>query len=198
MPWYQEECLVRVISGSAKGRRLGSVSSLDTRPTSDRVKESLFNIIRNQIEDAIFLDLFAGNGGVGIEALSRGAKKVVFLEKSSLCTKMIHQNLKSTNLASKAEVYTTNVFSGLAKLGKKEKQFNIIFLDPPYQETLVDKTLAMISEYNLLAPDGIVIAEYGKKEELAQFVLNLVQVREAKYGDTVLGFYRIKGDLCEN
>ncbi|HHT37225.1 MAG: 16S rRNA (guanine(966)-N(2))-methyltransferase RsmD [Candidatus Wallacebacter cryptica] len=185
---------MRVISGSARGQKLKSVPGVTTRPTTDRVKENLFNILGSRVIDAVFLDLFAGNGGMGIEALSRGAKLAVFIDKSRACTKMIRTNLEEVGFVDRARVYTNDALKAAAVLGRQGAKFDLIYVDPPYQTGLVAKSLAAISQFSLLAEDGLVIAEYGKKEEIAQFALNLVRVREEKYGDTVLGFYRSKGD----
>ena len=189
---------MRVIAGSAKGRRLRSVQGMDTRPTTDRVKEALFSILNGRVNDAQFLDLYAGNGGIGIEALSRGAAKAIFIDKSPLCTQMIRTNLSIVNFFDRSEVYTNDVLRALSILGKRKLVFDIIFLDPPYHQDLIGKTLRLISEYELLASGGIVVVEHSKKEEITPEVLKLVRVRSEQYGDTVLGFYRHKEDSSEN
>ena len=175
-----------------RGRRLHSVVA-PKRPTSDRVKEALFNIIGPRVIDALFLDLFAGNGGIGVEALSRGAEGAVFIDKNNRCTQTIKQNLEITSFLLKSHIITGTLPQILYSLGKKNAQYNIIFLDPPYGNNLVSQTLQSISENQLLFKDGLVICEYGFKEEIPKLVLNLNQVRTVKYGDTVLGFYRLGG-----
>lgn len=187
---------MRVISGTAGGHRLTSVAGIKTRPTADRVKESLFNIISNRTLGAIFLDLFAGNGGIGIEALSRGANNVVFIDNNPKCGQTIKANLAKTKL--KGEVYIKDAFSALETLKRYQRCFDLIFLDPPYQENLVVPALQLISKYGLLEQSGLLIAEYGKKEEIPQSVLNLTQIRIEQYGDTVLGFYCYEEDLGED
>ncbi len=181
---------MRVIAGKERGRRLQTVSGVNTRPTTDRVKEALFNIIGNSIYDASFLDLFAGNGGIGIEALSRGAKMAVFVEKSRLCTKTIKLNLTITSFLDRSEVITKDVISGLKLLGSRDKNFDFIFLDPPYGHGLIEQTLHSIGKYGLLTRNGLVVCEYSTKEEIPKLVLNLSRVRTENYGDTALGFYR--------
>lgn len=181
---------MRVISGRAKGRRLQSPRGLGTRPTSDRIKENLFNILGPQIPGSRFLDLFAGCGGIGIEAKSRGAAAVVLVEKhpSALCC--LKKNLLHTALD--GEVLADDVFSALGRLDKQKRQFELIFLDPPYGRELVNKTLARLEQTALLAPGGLIIAEYGRKEDIAKELLKLVAVREVHYGDTCLGFFACK------
>lgn len=184
---------MRVIAGSARGRRLKSVAGMQTRPTTDRIKETLFNIISPEVPGSDFLDLFAGNGGIGIEALSRGANSATFIDHAYQCTKTIKANLELTKLY--GEVYTNDVLKALTILAAKGRHFDIIFLDPPYAKGLTDKTLQQLSEYQVLNPQGLIIAEYGSKEEIAESVLNLERIRNERYGDTALGFYRFKGDI---
>lgn len=197
---YTRDCLVilskqrrrpmRIISGTARGRRLLSIPGMNTRPTTDRVKEALFNIISPQVPNCDFLDLFAGNGGIGIEALSRGANLAVFIEKNPKCTQIIKENLKNAKLT--GEVYTRDVFSAIEIMGKKRRVFDLIFLDPPYAKGLVSKALLEFAKADILKPSGMVVAEYGRKEEIPSHVWKLHQVREERYGDTVLGFYKLE------
>ena len=123
---------MRVISGSARGTTLHSIDDINTRPTLDRVKESLFNIIQNQVEDAVVLDLFAGSGAIGIEFLSRGAEKVYFCDKSPKAVDMIKKNLDKTKLKDKATILNNDYIDCIDKI--KNIKFDIIFLDPPYKE----------------------------------------------------------------
>ncbi len=182
---------MRVISGIARGIQLSSVSGLATRPTSDRVKESLFNIIRSQIPNSDFLDLFAGNGGIGIEALSRGAKSVVFVDSNPACVQTIKKNLAKTRLAG-GEVYVCDVNRSLQIMSRQGRSFDIIFLDPPYGKGFVQSTLKSIEELKLLNQTGIIVAEYGKKQDISSKTSKIFQVREERYGDTKLGFFAYK------
>ena len=153
---------MRVIAGKARGVRLSSVPGTDTRPTLDRVKEALFNILQTWVPGSDFLDLFAGNGGIGIEALSRGARHAVFVDLKPQCTRMIRANLQAAKVDG-AQVLTMPVERALERLAKAGSQFDIIFLDPPYGRQLVGKTLAALEGYDLLRPGGLVVAEYGAK-----------------------------------
>lgn len=153
---------MRVISGSARGTVLHSIEDISTRPTLDRVKESLFNIIQNYIEDTTVLDLFAGSGAIGIEFLSRRAKQVYFCDKSSKAVAMIEKNLKKTKLKEKAIVYNKDYIDCINTV--KNIKFDIIFLDPPYKEEFALDAIEKISNLQLLKDDGIIIIETDEPE----------------------------------
>lgn len=153
---------MRVISGSARGTVLHSIEDISTRPTLDRVKESLFNIIQNYIEDTTVLDLFAGSGAIGIEFLSRRAKQVYFCDKSSKAVDMIEKNLKKTKLKEKAIVYNKDYIDCINTV--KNIKFDIIFLDPPYKEEFALDAIEKISNLQLLKDDGIIIIETDEPE----------------------------------
>jgi 16S rRNA (guanine966-N2)-methyltransferase len=180
---------MRVITGVAKGSKLIAPKGMTTRPTTDRVKEALFNIINNHLHKATFLDLFAGSGGNGIEALSRGAQKAVFIDESIEAIKVIHENLQRTRLAEKAEVYRNDSLKALEYLQKRKEQFDIIFLDPPYLKGFEVQTLSKIGECRLLAPQGIIIVECSKKDNIPEEINNFLCLRVENYGDTKLMFY---------
>lgn len=179
---------MRVISGKAKGTRLASVKGLSTRPTGDRVKEALFSMIAPGLAGSSFLDLYAGSGAIGLEALSRGAESVVWVDANRACGNQIKKNLARTNLTG-GVIYTSDVFSALKRLDKRGEQFDFIFLDPPYDQGLVEKTLACLAELSLLKEDGIIIAEASKKEEAPLGVSKLCLEKIRTYGETVLLFY---------
>jgi 16S rRNA (guanine966-N2)-methyltransferase len=187
---------MRVIAGKARGVRLSSVPGTDTRPTLDRVKEALFNILQTWVPGSDFLDLFAGNGGIGIEALSRGARHAVFVDLKPQCTRMIRANLQAAKVDG-AQGLTMPVERALERLAKAGSQFDIIFLDPPYGRQLVGKTLAALEGYDLLRPGGLVVAEYGAKEEIDLGTSKFERVRQEKYGDTALGFFTLREDERE-
>lgn len=153
---------MRVISGSARGTTLHSIDDINTRPTLDRVKESLFNIIQNQIEDTTILDLFAGSGAIGIEFLSRRAQKTYFCDKSSKAIDMINKNLEKTRLKEKAVVINKDYIDCINEL--KSIKFDIIFLDPPYKENLSIEALKQISDNRLLKDGGMIIIETDEPE----------------------------------
>lgn len=148
---------MRVISGTAKRLQLKTVKGMNTRPTTDRIKETLFNMISHGMADCTFLDLFAGSGAIGIEALSRGARKAVFIEKDREAVTCIKENLLYTKLNDKAVVLPNDVITGLSQL--KDSSFDYIFMDPPYNRLLEKEVLDFISQNPMLSEDGIVIIE---------------------------------------
>lgn len=180
---------MRVISGTAKGTKLNSIESLSTRPTLDRVKEPLFSIIQTYIEDANVLDLFAGSGALGIETLSRGAKKCTFCDKSFESIKMLKQNLEKTKLQEKSVVYNKDYKKCLESI--KEEQFDIIFIDPPYKQNIGVDSIKLILSNNILAKDGIIILETDEEQrDLKQLEeIKELEIRDVrKYGRVRLIF----------
>lgn len=185
---------MRVISGTAKGTKLNSIDSLETRPTLDRVKESLFNIIKNNIVEIVALDLFAGSGAIGIEFISRGAKKVYFCEKSHLAIKMIYNNLQKTKFINKAEIFEKDYSKCLDELKKRDIKLDTIFIDPPYKSDLAVKAVNQIISLDLLKKDGTIIIETDEKErelkELEKLQVEVYDLR--KYGRAYLIFLNRK------
>ena len=162
---------------------------MSVRPTSDRVKEALFNILAHRVPGAVFLDLFAGTGNVGIEALSRGAGSVIFVENNRKNGSVIRDNLALTGLGTKARQLHQDVTAALPLLGREGQQFDIVFMDPPYLKGFESNTLEGIASHRLLKPDGVVIIESSKKDHLPRNIKNLELVRQEKYGDSMLSFY---------
>ncbi|MBU0581354.1 MAG: 16S rRNA (guanine(966)-N(2))-methyltransferase RsmD [Candidatus Margulisbacteria bacterium] len=177
--------LMRVISGKAKGRKLKQPKTDKVRPTQDKVKEALFDIIAQKVAGAKFLDLYAGVGAVGIEALSREAGDVVFIEQKP---KYIYENLQITGLTGR--VYATKVATALKVLNKHQEKFDIIFLDPPYFGEEAESTLNNISTFDILTPNGLVIVEYHKSKNLSVKIGELEEVKKRFYGQTGLSFYK--------
>lgn len=182
---------MRVISGKAKGHKLVAPEGLDTRPTTDRIKETLFNIIAPDIYECEFLDLFSGSGSIGIEALSRGAQKAVFVDNGKIALEAIEYNLNHTKLSDNAEIIRTEVLPAIKMLGSKNVKFDIIFMDPPYMASLYKQTLMAILEANLLKKDGYIIAEHPAKVELP-VVEGFKIVRTKDYKKTVMSFWTLE------
>lgn len=178
---------MRVIAGAARGHKLETVEGLATRPTTDRIKETLFNIIAFDLPECRFLDLFSGSGAIGIEALSRGAKEAVFVEHAVECQKVITANLQHTKLQDRARLIQADVFFALDKLAAEGSPFDIIFLDPPYEAGLYGPVLQRIAEDGLLAEDGYVIAEHSSQIPLIPPV-GMSILREKVYKTTILTF----------
>ncbi len=181
---------MRVIGGSAKGRRLATLRTLALRPTPDRVREALFAILGHRIDGARVLDLFAGSGAVGLEALSRGARTVVFVEMHQPACRLIDKNLWVCGLQERAAVRRGDVLKVLPLLKMEERRVDLVFLDPPYQTSLLEEALKQLGDGLLLAPDGQVVAEHFFKRTLGRQYGRLNHVREARFGDVSLAFYK--------
>lgn len=181
---------MRVIAGSAKGRRLQAVPGDTTRPTSDRVKESLFSIITPYLEDCSFLDLFAGTGSIGIEALSRGAGKCIFIEGNRTARDIAKQNVEHCELSANSEVRFSDAFSFLRNT---KDSFDFIYIDPPQFKNLCQETLQFISERpNLLNENASVIVKMHPSEYEAIESNVIIESRQKKYGNNLLVFYKKK------
>lgn len=183
---------MRVIAGQAKGRKLLSVPGEGTRPITDRVKEALFAILGGAVEGATFLDLFAGTGAVGIEALSRGAKRAVFVERGRQAGRVLRQNLQLTGLAGRAKVVQDDVFKFISK-EKERESFDFIYVAPPQYKGFWAKTLQALDEAleksALLAEGGQVIVQIHPKEYEPLTLKNLALSEQRRYGSTLLCFF---------
>jgi len=190
-PAYQGRTLsrLRVISGKLKGRKLFTLKGMDLRPTSDRVKEAIFDILQNSVEGQKVLDLFAGTGAMGIEALSRGAKRAVFVEASPRSLAVLYKNLAVGRLQEQAEVLSREVQAGMKILSERGETFDLIFLDPPYGKGLARKTLQALSGESILAPDALIVAEHSSAEDL-DVVSFLERIDQRRYGSTLVSFFR--------
>ena len=156
---------MRVIAGSARRLRLVTPEGNDTRPTQDRIKETLFNMIQNNVPGSVFIDLFAGSGGIGIEALSRGASKAYFIENAQNAYKCILENIKTTHFEDVATVFKQDVVLGLRNI--KEKEADIIFIDPPYHGELYERTLAQLAEMSYVTENTMIILECAKDFDIS-------------------------------
>lgn len=177
---------MRVITGSARGRKLNELKGRDTRPTTDRVKEGMFNIIQFDIEGRNVLDLFAGTGQLGIECLSRGAKSATFVDARLDAVKLIRENLTLTDLAGRAKVLTADYASVLSSPGEK---YDLIFLDPPYETKLLDRSLEMISQFDILREHGIIVCESPMEKVLPELSFPYAKHREYRYGKIKVTIY---------
>ncbi|MGQ9508186.1 MAG: 16S rRNA (guanine(966)-N(2))-methyltransferase RsmD [Thermodesulfobacteriota bacterium] len=182
---------MRIISGTSKGRRLAAPKGLSVRPTSDRVKESIFNILGKEIEGKIVLDLFAGTGNLGIEALSRGAMKTIFVEKARQALRIIQKNLLRCGFIGQSEVIPKDIHRAIPMLEKRGDSFDFIFMDPPYEEGLVQKTLKKLQIHPIYHQDSILIIEHGRREPLPKNLFGWKIIRQRMIGDTLLSFLRL-------
>lgn len=178
---------MRIIAGKAGGLKLKSLKGRDVRPTLDRVKESMFNIIAFYLADTEILDLFSGFGSLGIEALSRGAKKADFVEINKRHLKIIDENLKKSKLFNSAELYNQDVYSYLKNCRQK---YDIIFMDPPYQKDMTAAAIKLIVKNKLLKEDGLIISEKSAKEKTAEFE-GLSIIKNKTYGNSLLTIYKL-------
>jgi 16S rRNA (guanine966-N2)-methyltransferase len=183
---------MRVIAGKFRSRQLKGPGALRIRPTSDRLRETLFNVLGPTVKDSLFFDLYAGTGAIGIEAISRGAREVIFVESHAKTARLIHGNLASLELQDGTEVLEAPVARGLEKLAGRHLLADFIFLDPPYDESdEYMETLEFLDASHLVAPEGIVIAEHERKLELPEFFTRLERTRLLEQGDAALSFYRL-------
>lgn len=182
---------MRVIAGEARGRRLKELEGMETRPTTDRVKEGMFNILQFDLEGRKVLDLFAGTGQLGIEALSRGAGSVVLVDRRADAVKLIRENLKVTGLTNRAQVVAGDSVGYLKSLREK---FDIVLLDPPYAAELLEPVLAHIAEFDILNPHGIIIAEHPVDRPLPPLPAPYRLHKTYRYGKISLTVYRRAGE----
>jgi 16S rRNA (guanine966-N2)-methyltransferase len=182
---------MRVIAGTFRSRTLRSLRGLAMRPTSDRLRETLFNILGAAVEGAVFVDLYAGTGAVGIEALSRGARQAVFVEKHRPAVALIRANLASLGIRSGAEVLAIDALAGLERLAARGMTADVVFADPPYAEAAAyRRVLEWLDARELLAPEGCAVFEHARRQTLPEKLSRLARTRQVKQGDAVLSFYR--------
>jgi len=196
---------MRVTGGSARGTRLRSSRRRGLRPTPAVVREALFNRLAPEIEGAAFLDLFAGTGCVGIEALSRGARQAVFVEKARDLCRLVDENLRLARAEDRGAVIRHPVSTAIRTLRSRGALFDIIFLDPPYEAGIAPDVVKEVGEARLLAKEGVLVVEHAAREEMPCRAGELALTARRRYGDTLLSFYRwptsavetVEGDVVE-
>ena len=182
---------MRVITGSARGRRLGELKGQETRPTTDKVKEGIFNAIQFNVEGARVLDLFAGTGQLGIEALSRGAAHCTFVDRRSDAVKLVRENLELCGLSDRAQVLAGDA---MAYLAARSGRFDLIFLDPPYAADLLERAIETIARFDILNEHGIIVAESPADKLLPEPEAPYRRGREYRYGQIKVTIYRREGE----
>ena len=189
--------MVRISGGNLKGRRIAASNKVFTvhagdelRPTSAKVREAIFNILQTDIHDALFLDLYSGTGAVGLEALSRGAEKVFFVEYNQVRSKAVKDYLQRFNLAERAAVYQEKAEVFLRKAAGTGMKFDIIFADPPYLSDEMEELLPYIGEQRLLRDGGCILVEHSSKRIPSEDIPNLRLIKHYRYGDTMISLYR--------
>ena len=183
---------MRVISGKLRGLKLNTPKNDDVRPTTDRVKESLFNIINSYIMESDVLDLFAGTGSLGIECLSRGANKCVFVDLSKDSLQVVKSNIKKARLEEDSIVINLGYKEAITKLSLQNNKFDLIFMDPPYYKDMFVDALSKIQESSILKEDGIIVVEHDSKEELPEKINMLEKMKIKKYGNTTITLYQME------
>ncbi|MGB2599574.1 MAG: 16S rRNA (guanine(966)-N(2))-methyltransferase RsmD [Candidatus Omnitrophota bacterium] len=183
---------MRIIAGEFRGRKIKQPESDQVRPTKDRIREAVFNIITELVPDANVLDLFAGSGAFGLEALSRGAKKAVFVEQGRENGGVIEENIKSLDVGDRAKVIISDVFKSLEELKEEKETFNLVFADPPYLKSVAKKTLIKINHYDILNHSGSLIIEHHTGESLPDSEGDVSIVKRKTYGNTSISIYRKK------
>jgi 16S rRNA (guanine(966)-N(2))-methyltransferase RsmD len=182
---------MRIISGTYRGLRLRTLKGGNLRPTTDQLRETLFDVLGPKIQGATFLDAYAGTGAVGMEALSRGARDVVFIEHHRPASQLIRENLAALKIDSGYNLLTCAVLTGLERLERESEHFDVVFLDPPYEEIReYHHTMRQLARGPLLLPSSIVVVEHSKHVKLEENYLTLHQTRLLRHGDAQLAFYR--------
>jgi 16S rRNA (guanine966-N2)-methyltransferase len=183
---------VRVIAGKFRSRRLRGPGALTLRPTSDRLRETLFNILGSAVEDSLFVDLYAGTGAIGIEAISRGARQTIFVESHPKAARLIRENLATLKILSAFELIEADVLVGLKNLAGRHLLADFVFLDPPYERTEEPlRVLEFLDRSRLVAPQGLVIVEHRSGMKTADRLNRLECTRQLEQGDATLSFYRL-------
>jgi 16S rRNA (guanine966-N2)-methyltransferase len=177
---------LRIIAGELKGRRLTTPADDKIRPTADKVKESIFNMIAPYLPDSIVLDLFAGTASLGLEALSRGARTVYFVDKSRASIKIINKNISDCRVENRCKVFFGDWEHAIKEIPEPA---DIIILDPPYQLGLIEKCISKIIDLSLITDDGLIVAEHDSDELLPDRIGNLTKIRNKKYGSVSISIY---------
>jgi 16S rRNA (guanine(966)-N(2))-methyltransferase RsmD len=180
---------MRVVSGTCKGKSLKAVPGNTTRPTTDKVKEAIFNMIGPYFEGGIALDLFAGSGGLGIESLSRGLEKAIFIDRDHKAIQTIYENLNACQLENQAEVYRNDADRALKALIKREVSFDYIFLDPPYKQQQLVNIMQKMDQYMLVHSGSRIVCEHSHEVELPASIGELMQVKHEEYGIIAITIY---------
>ncbi|MBW4080865.1 16S rRNA (guanine(966)-N(2))-methyltransferase RsmD [Paenibacillus sp. S150] len=188
---------MRVVSGSAKGRPLKSVPGSGTRPTTDKVKEAMFSIIGPYFEGGAVLDLFAGTGGLGIEALSRGMDQAVFVDMEQKSIDTVRANLKAAKVEEQAEVYRNDAGRALSALEKRGRSFDLVFLDPPYRLKHGHELMLAMVQKGLLRQDAVIVLEHESGYEYPEVIPGFHRTRQAVYGETTVCIYKYEASSRE-
>jgi len=186
---------MRITGGQAKGIPIRAPKGAHTRPTSDKVRQALFNILGARVSGRRVLDVFAGSGALAIEALSRGASYAVLIERAPASVLAIESNLEKTAQANKAEIIRADFRSGLRRLGGRKDSFNLVFIDPPYEKTMFEDLISLFSKHSIISRESIIIVEHFKKVEAPRIIADIPLVQKRIYGQTCLSFFDAGGEF---
>ncbi len=180
---------MRIIGGNLKGRKLHPIKGLKIRPTSDYLRESIFNILAGHVQDAVVLDLFAGTGGLGIEALSRGASSAVFVDKHRQAIEAVAANVSACSLQERCTIIRKDILRGQGFLRLPDKTFDLVFVDPPYDRGFVNRTLHLLSSSGCMVVGALVVTEHSVRETVAEKTNGLSKIDQRRHGKTFVSFY---------
>ena len=183
---------MRIIAGTAKGRKLLSPLGQGTRPTLDRVKESIFDIIQNSVYGSNVLDMFAGTGSLGLEAASRGAETCCLVDKNADTFSMLHQNIENLGFSDICSSYNMDSYKALEHFSESSRIFDIIFIDPPYLKNMIPPAIESIEKMNLLEKDGLIVTKIDSSEDKYLGTSNICMTDYRKYGNTTICFYKYR------
>jgi 16S rRNA (guanine(966)-N(2))-methyltransferase RsmD len=180
---------MRILSGTAKGRKLTAVKTGETRPTRDSVKESIFGMIQGHVKGSTVLDLFAGTGNLGLEALSQGAKKAIFVEKHRTCLRALTRNRDLCGFQDRAEIISLDVEVALRALMRRTEKVDLVFIDPPYERGLTDKALRFLDAHDMVSQGAMIVVEHGSGESPSPPWKRLLLRKRKRYGDTTVSIF---------
>lgn len=183
---------MRIIAGKARGRKLIPPATMETRPTLDRVKEAMFSIIQGYVPDSVVIDVFAGTGSLGLEAASRGAKEVYLVDKSQITFPLLKENIENLKFEDFCTGLNMDSYEALRTLAKKDKVFDIIFIDPPYCKEMIPEAIKIVKENKLLKENGIIVTKIDSIEDIYEGFEDIILIRSKKYGNTTICFYKYK------
>lgn len=181
---------MRIIAGKARGRKLIPPATMETRPTLDRVKEAMFSIIQGYVPDAVVIDVFAGTGSLGLEAASRWAKEVYLIDKSSVTFPLLKQNVENLKFTDFCTALNKDSYEVLRDFGRKNKVFDLIFIDPPYCKEMIPEAMKIIKENNLLSENGVIVTKIDSIEEIYEGNENIKLTQSRRYGNTTVCLYK--------
>lgn len=185
---------MRIIAGKARGRKILSPATYETRPTLDRVKEAMFSMIQGYIPEATVVDVFAGTGSLGLEAASRGAKECYLFDKSEVTFPLLKENVENLKFTDFCHPLKIDAYAGLKMLANKGKKFDLVFIDPPYCKEMIPEAMKIIKENDMLDEDGIIVTKIDSIEEIYEGYEDIKLTRSKKYGNTTVCFYKIQGE----